>query len=225
MTTNSGGGPLTSAAEVGAGYVGDQGRQDLYLRVVKPVFDRLVGAVLLLLVLPIVLISAVCILVSLGRPVFYSQERIGLGGKPFQLYKLRTMIPDRRVNQNGYQGEERRRNHKAPDDPRVKGVGKILRAARLDELPQFWNVVKGDMSLVGPRPEMPIIVSKYEPWQHQRHLVKPGVTGPWQISERNGKAMHECTDLDLEYIDRASFLHDLSIIVKTPLAMFGRHGY
>jgi lipopolysaccharide/colanic/teichoic acid biosynthesis glycosyltransferase len=97
---------------------------------------------------------------------------------------------------------------------------------RIDELPQFWNVVKGDMSLVGPRPEIPEIVRSYEPWQHQRHMVRPGVTGPWQISHRNGKLMHECTEVDIDYITQVSLIYDLKILASTPRAMIGgRKGY
>jgi lipopolysaccharide/colanic/teichoic acid biosynthesis glycosyltransferase len=198
-----------------------------YVRWFKPVLDRVLGLVLLILVSPIIVIGGLVILVTLGRPIFYAQERIGLNGRPFRLYKLRTMIPDRRViDRSGHHGVERRRTHKSPNDPRVKPVSKILRSLRLDELPQFWNVVKGDMSLVGPRPEMPEIVKTYQPWQHQRHLVKPGVTGPWQISARNGKLMHECTEVDLGYITRVSLVEDLRILMGTPLAMIGgRKGY
>jgi lipopolysaccharide/colanic/teichoic acid biosynthesis glycosyltransferase len=198
-----------------------------YVRWVKPVLDRVLGLVLLILVSPIIVIGGLVILVTLGRPIFYAQERIGLNGRPFRLYKLRTMIPDRRAtDRSGYHGVDRRRTHKSPHDPRVKPASKILRSLRLDELPQFWNVVKGDMSLVGPRPEMPEIVKGYQPWQHQRHLVKPGVTGPWQISSRNGKLMHECTEIDLEYIAQMSLVEDLRILMGTPLAMIGgRKGY
>jgi lipopolysaccharide/colanic/teichoic acid biosynthesis glycosyltransferase len=192
----------------------------------KPALDRMLGLILFVLVSPIVVVAGLFILVTLGPPIIYAQERIGLNGEPFRLYKLRTMIPDRRVSNGRYQGDERRRTHKSPHDPRVVPAGKVLRALRLDELPQFWNVVKGDMSLVGPRPEMPEIVKTYQPWQHQRHLVKPGVTGPWQISARNGKLMHECTEVDLGYITRVSLVEDLRILMGTPLAMIGgRKGY
>ena len=107
------------------------------------------------------------------------------------------MIPDRHVGDDVYRGAERRIVHKSEDDPRVTLVGKALRATRFDELPQFLNVVKGEMSMVGPRPELPEIVRRYEPWQHHRHLVKPGVTGPWQVSNHNGDLMYEHTEIDL----------------------------
>lgn len=198
----------------------------VYVQVVKPAIDRVLGLLLLILFGPVILLVGLYVLVTLGRPVFYSQERIGLDGAPFRLHKLRTMIPDRRVEQVDYRSVERRFTHKSPTDPRVNPAGKILRVTRLDELPQLWNVVKGDMSLVGPRPELPEIVSCYQPWQHQRHMVRPGVTGPWQISKHNGQPMHECTQTDLDYLATVSLLQDLRILARTPVAMLGnRKGY
>jgi lipopolysaccharide/colanic/teichoic acid biosynthesis glycosyltransferase len=191
----------------------------------KPFVDVVVGALLLLILAPVTLISMLLVGLSLGRPLIYKQERIGLGGKPFQLYKLRTMIPDRRRGLGGYIGPDRRQTHKSRNDPRVPRTGRILRAVRFDELPQLWNVVKGDMSLVGPRPELPEIVAEYEDWQHRRHDVKPGVTGLWQVSHHNGKPMHECIDVDIEYISAIGLASDVSILLRTPAAMFHRKGY
>jgi lipopolysaccharide/colanic/teichoic acid biosynthesis glycosyltransferase len=197
-----------------------------YPNLIKPVFDRLMGLGLLILFSPVIAASALAILVTVGRPVFYSQDRVGMNGQVFRFYKLRTMIPDRRFAHLGYVGNERRVTHKSHDDPRVTKVGRILRATRLDELPQFVNVVKGDMSMVGPRPELTEIVSSYSPWQHHRHVVKPGVTGPWQISNRNGDLMFEHTDIDLAYLGQIGFLHDLWILARTPAAMLGgRRGH
>jgi lipopolysaccharide/colanic/teichoic acid biosynthesis glycosyltransferase len=197
-------------------------RHTPYLRLVKPAADRVLGAILLVLTSPVLAASAVLVLVTIGRPVIHAQTRIGLEGRPFRLYKLRTMELDRRRTQVDFGGRDRRVNHKSIDDPRHTRVGRLLRSTRLDELPQLWNVVKGDMSLVGPRPELSEIVRKYEPWQHQRHVVKPGVTGLWQISDQNGKPMHECTEIDIEYLNRMSFTEDLRILMRTPLAMLGR---
>ena len=198
----------------------------VYARLVKPGFDRVVGLALFILTLPILVVTAALIRMRIGTPIIYQQHRVGMNGEIFNLYKLRTMIPDRRQSRIAFEGPDRRLTHKSPDDPRVLPLGKTLRSWRLDELPQFWNVVTGDMSLVGPRPEMPEIVADYEDWQHQRHSVKPGVTGRWQISERNGKPMHECTETDLEYVKDIRFSTDLSILVRTPIAMIGgRQGY
>lgn len=204
----------------------DKLNQSFYQRHAKSAFDRIFGAILLLLSLPILLVAAVLVRTRLGNPILYRQQRIGRDGAPFELFKLRTMVSDRRSADTPFQGEERRKLHKSADDPRVEPTGKMLRAWRLDELPQFWNVVNGDMSLVGPRPEMPQIVAGYESWQHERHNVKPGVTGLWQVSERNGHLMHECTELDLQYLESISFGNDFKILMKTPGVMIGsRRGY
>lgn len=191
---------------------------------VKPVIDRLVAGLLLLLFLPLMFAVSVLIWLNMGLPIIYKQQRVGLNGAPFDFFKFRTMIPDRRRQNVPIDGPERRHVHKSPDDPRVPPLGKGLRSLRLDELPQFWNVVRGDMSLVGPRPEMPDIVERYEEWQHRRHTVKPGITGPWQISDHNGHLMHECTDIDLDYVDDVRFSRDMAILLRTPFAMFGRRG-
>jgi len=188
--------------------------------------DRLGGLLLLLVFSPILLTSALVVRVRLGSPVLYTQYRVGRGGQTFRFYKLRTMVPDRRTTPGPYQGEERRVSHKTRHDPRVTPVGARLRAWRLDELPQFINVIKGDMSLVGPRPELPVIVDGYEGWQHRRHEVKPGITGPWQVSKRNGTPMHEFIEMDIEYIENITLSRDLALLIKTPTAMFGgRKGY
>jgi lipopolysaccharide/colanic/teichoic acid biosynthesis glycosyltransferase len=226
MDTHGGGQPSFTTSHGAASPETEARLTGVYVRVVKPAIDRVLGLLLLILFGPVIMLAGLFVLVTLGRPVFYSQERIGLDGAPFRLYKLRTMIPDRRGQQTDYQSVERRLTHKSPTDPRVNRVGKVIRAMRLDELPQFWNVVKGDMSLVGPRPELPEIVRRYEPWQHQRHMIKPGVTGPWQISPHNGQLMHECTQIDVEYLARVSLLQDLGILARTPMSMLGnRKGF
>jgi len=197
-----------------------------YERLLKPILDR-TGAILLLLVTaPLSLAAAGAIRITMGAPVILRQHRVGQSGAVFTMYKFRTMEPDRRVNDFSYFGENRRRTHKHPQDPRITPVGRFLRKWSLDELPQFLNVVRGEMSLVGPRPEMPQIVAGYEPWQHARHSVKPGITGLWQISERGDRMMHEATETDLAYLDKISLKTDLEILILTPLAALGlRRGY
>jgi lipopolysaccharide/colanic/teichoic acid biosynthesis glycosyltransferase len=198
-------------------------RYETYL---KPVLDRLGGILLVVLTSPLLLVGAVAVRRTMGSPVFLRQERVGQSGAVFTIYKFRTMEPDRRVQDLPMIGGDRRRTHKHPNDPRLTPVGRFLRKWSLDELPQFWNVVRGDMSLVGPRPEMPAIVAGYEPWQHARHWVKPGITGLWQISERGDRMMHECTETDLVYLDEISLKSDLKILALTPLAALGlRRGY
>jgi lipopolysaccharide/colanic/teichoic acid biosynthesis glycosyltransferase len=195
--------------------------QGTYVRTVKPVFDRVVAALLLLGLAPVIAALALAVGISMGRPVIFRQQRVGLGGELFTLWKFRTMRPDRRTSTVPYDGPERRLRHKTEHDPRVTPVGAFLRKWSLDEIPQLVNVVAGDMSLVGPRPELPHIVDRYDDWQHQRHVVRPGLTGLWQISERGSLPLHECTERDLEYLDTMSFANDLRILVRTPLAAMG----
>ena len=161
---------------------------------------------------PLILVIALGLLVTLRRPIIFRQIRVGRNGVPFVLWKFRTMRPDRRKT-NLPTPVERRVCHKSPDDPRHTRFGRALRCTRLDELPQLANVLKGDMSLVGPRPEMTEIVARYEPWQHDRHLVRPGLTGLWQVSVVDEGLMHEHTDIDIEYIQAMDLKTDLRILL------------
>ena len=171
-----------------------------YERFVKPVMDRAVGTVLLLAVLPTLL---------------------GRGGRVFTMYKFRTMHPDRRMARLRV-APERRLTHKHPQDPRLTALGRFLRKWSLDELPQLWNVARGDMSLIGPRPELVDIVDRYESWQHERHAVKPGLTGLWQVLARGDGPMHENTHLDLAYVRQVRFTTDCKILLHTIPALLGR---
>ena len=192
-----------------------------YESTIKPVLD-FIGALLLIIVFsPLMLVSAIAVYRSLGSPIILKQPRVGRGGKVFEVYKFRTMHPDRRASDHPFIGEDRRISHKRADDPRLTPTGEFLRKWSLDELPQFFNVIRGEMSLVGPRPELVSIVTRYEPWQHQRHAVKPGITGLWQVSERGDRMLHEATDLDIEYLDHQSAMSDLAILARTPLVMLG----
>lgn len=192
-----------------------------YERWVKPTIDRFAGIVLTVLTAPIVFIVVPLIWREMGRPAIFRQERVGRFGKRFTVYKFRTMLPDRRADVLPFDGDDRRVNHKSEHDPRHTDLGRFLRKWSLDEIPQFWNVAKGDMSLVGPRPELPGIVGRYEDWQHRRHDVKPGLTGRWQVSARGDIPMHEATDVDIEYVDSLSFVEDVRILMRTPGAMLG----
>jgi lipopolysaccharide/colanic/teichoic acid biosynthesis glycosyltransferase len=196
----------------------------VYIKFIKPAIDRFVGLVGLILCIPLYVVIGLSIWVAMGSPVFLAQDRVGRHGRVFRLWKFRTMEPDRRQTKLKWVGEDRRKTHKSPDDPRITGLGRWLRATRLDELPQFLNVVRGHLSLVGPRPELVSIVAQYEPWQHRRHAVKPGITGIWQISDRGGRRLHECTDMELQYLESVSLLTDLRIVAKTVPAMMKRSG-
>ncbi len=188
---------------------------------IKPGLDRVIGVIASIVTLPIVFVIAVLILWQMGSPVIYRQRRIGRYGREFTVYKFRTMQHDRRVAAVPVTEGDRRINHKSVDDPRHTDLGRFLRRYSLDEIPQFWNVAKGDMSIVGPRPELPSIVEKYEPWQHQRHAVRPGLTGLWQVSARGVVPMHEATDLDITYVDNVTMWDDFRIVLATPAAAFG----
>jgi lipopolysaccharide/colanic/teichoic acid biosynthesis glycosyltransferase len=198
--------------------------ESLYLRFGKPVMDRVAAAILLLLTLPLMLLVAITVLAALGRPVLYRQSRVGRGGQVFRVWKFRTMLPDRRTAELPV-AVERRVCHKRDDDPRHTRVGIVLRRWRLDELPQLVNILAGTMSLVGPRPELVEVVGRYQPWQHRRHAVKPGLTGLWQVSTPTYSGlMHEHTHVDLDYINRIGLGTDLRILLRTVRCILSRSG-
>lgn len=186
-----------------------------YARWGKTAIDRMGAAVLLVLAAPVLLVVTLLVLATLGHPVVLRQQRVGMGGRRFDMLKFRTMEPDRRARQQPLGGPDRRVSHKTLDDPRHTPVGKMLRKLSLDELPQLWNVLRGDMSLVGPRPEMSYLVDRFEPWQHARHQVRPGLTGLWQTSARGTGRIAEFIHLDVEYIRRMSLWTDVKLLVKT----------
>ncbi len=198
---------------------------DLYRRVGKRAFDVSVACLALPVAAPVMVIVAVVIRLALGRDVVYRQRRAGLAGQHFTMLKFRTMHPDRRQAQisNGHE-EDRRLNHKSPNDPRHTTLGLMLRRSGLDELPQIWNVVRGDMSLVGPRPELPVVVGRYAEWQHERHDVRPGITGLWQVGDRGTVPMHEAVATDLEYVRTLSWRTDMKILARTIPAVLRRTG-
>ena len=194
-----------------------------YTRLVKPLIDRIVGTALCLIWLPFLLVLVVTIWLSMGFPAVYTQRRVGKDGRTFTMLKLRTMDADRRVEQVAFDRPDRRRVHKTPNDPRITKFGRFLRNWSLDETPQFFNVAFGQMSLVGPRPELvEIVETKYEGWQHTRHMVKPGVTGLWQISEQRQELMYQATEIDLLYLQHISLKEDLRILALTIPAALGR---
>ena len=197
----------------------------LYVRVVKSAVDRTVAAVAIIVLAVPMLVIAVAVARTLGRPVIYRQERVGRDGRTFEVLKFRTMHHSRRQRQVDVV-EDRRRTHKSAEDPRLTPVGKFLRKWSLDELPQLFNVLKGDMSIVGPRPELPAIVARYPEELHVRHAVKPGLTGLWQVSARGEGLMHEHGEWDIEYARTVGLLTDLRILVRTPAALLGdRQGF
>ncbi|WP_322494956.1 sugar transferase [Chloroflexus sp.] len=198
-------------------------------RVVKRLFDITVSLTLIVLLSPIMLLIALLIKLESPGPVIFKQERIGEHGRRFQMFKFRSMYidADRRWHEVAKRDETTNKLiHKQKDDPRVTRVGRKLRRTSLDELPQLFNVLRGEMSLVGPRPEMPYIVAEYEPWQWQRFRVPPGMTGWWQVNGRSDKPLHLHTEYDLYYIQNYSFWLDLRILAKTLIVVWqGRGAY
>jgi exopolysaccharide biosynthesis polyprenyl glycosylphosphotransferase len=188
-----------------------------YTSLVKRVFDVVVASLLVVITSPVMAAIAVAIKLDSPGPAIFSQWRVGENGRLFRMYKFRTMVDgaDKQIDTVIQKTEDGKHNHKHPNDPRITRLGQILRRSSLDELPQFINVIKGDMSLVGPRPELPFVVEQYEPWQRRRLSVPPGITGWWQISGRSERPMHLHTEDDLYYIKNYSLLLDLQILWKT----------
>ena len=183
---------------------------------VKRCIDIL-GALIGLTILAVILLPlAIAIYVDSPGPIFYAQMRYGLGAKPFQLWKFRSMVPEADSLKALVQNEAQGQIFKNENDPRITVVGRFLRRTSLDEFPQFWNVLKGDMSLVGTRPPTADEVAHYEPHHFQRLAVKPGLTGQWQVSGRsNIKNFEEIVELDLLYQQLWSPIYDLHLIFKT----------
>jgi exopolysaccharide biosynthesis polyprenyl glycosylphosphotransferase len=188
-----------------------------YQRMLKRIFDLIATALILVVALPLMGIVALAIFLDDGQPILFTQKRVGENGRLFKIYKFRTMVKDAEKLQTDVSTFDEQGNliHKKKDDPRITRIGNFLRRFSLDELPQFYNVFVGNMSLVGPRPELPYLVEKYKPWQRKRFAVPQGITGWWQIHGRSDKPMHLHTEDDLYYVQNYSFWLDLEIIFKT----------
>ncbi len=185
----------------------------VFYETIKRIFDIAVASVALVLFAPVLLLAAIAIKQESEGPVFFVQTRIGRHGRPFPIYKLRTMY-------SKMCGDAL--SPKKQGDPRITRVGAFLRKSSLDELPQLLNVLRGDMSLVGPRPEMKMIVDAYTPSQRKRLAVTPGITGLWQISADRGFQIHERIEYDLYYIEHRNMFLDLAVVLHT--AIFAVHG-
>ena len=192
-----------------------------YQRMIKRSLDLLIVIILLPVVLPLLALISVLIYVFDPGPIFFNQTRAGENGKPFTMHKFRTMVAGSEKKLKVVDG-----NHKLREDPRVTSIGKLLRRTSLDELPQILNVLKGEMSLVGPRPEMMGLVEKYQNWQRTRFAVPPGITGWWQVNGRSERPMHLNIEDDLYYINNYSIWLDLQIMIKTLwVVVIGRGAY
>jgi len=190
-------------------------------RIIKRGFD--LALALFLLILGLVFMALIGLLIRLDSPgaALFRQTRVGENGRLFEMWKFRTMSIDAEQRQEEVIVESADGDiiHKSPDDPRVTRIGKVLRKYSLDELPQLFNVISGDMSLVGPRPEMPWLVNRYDSWQRSRFSVPQGMTGWWQINGRSDKPMHLNTDDDLYYVYNYSIVLDIQILIRTPFVV------
>ena len=185
----------------------------MYRNVFKPLFDRTLAALLLIVAAPVMAGVALAIYVSMGRPILFRQERPGKDGKIFTIYKFRTMSDERDA-----------KGELLPDEVRLKGVGRVIRAASLDELPQLFNVLKGDMSFVGPRPLLTEYLPLYDERQRRRHEVLPGITGWAQVNGRNAISWQQKFEYDVWYVEHQSFALDMKILWLTFLKVLKREG-
>jgi exopolysaccharide biosynthesis polyprenyl glycosylphosphotransferase len=198
-------------------------KESTLYKVSKRALDVIASFLGLVILSPILLIVAILIKLESKGPAIFSQSRIGLNGKEFKMYKFRSMVQnaeelkEKLAKQNEMSGPM----FKMKNDPRVTKVGKFIRKTSIDELPQLLNILKGDMTLVGPRPSLPREVEKFESWMLKRLEVKPGLTCYWQVSGRNNIDFYEWMKLDLKYVNDMGFWLDIKLIFKTVTVLFG----
>lgn len=190
---------------------------------IKRLIDIVCSLIGIIFLSPLMIITSIAIKINSKGSVIFAQERIGKNGQAFKMYKFRSMV----VNAEDLLCKLKSKNEmsgpmfKMKEDPRITGVGKFIRKTSIDELPQLFNVLKGEMSLVGPRPNLPGEVVKFNAWQKQKLLVKPGLTCYWQVMGRNDIGFEEWMKLDIKYIKDRSTLLDLKLILKTFFVLFG----
>ena len=204
----------------------DQIRLERSRRVLKRTLDLTTASALLVLTAPLWLAAAVLVRTSSPGPIIFRQQRIGRDGEPFQMLKFRTMVADAedRLAEVAHLNESDGALFKIADDPRVTEIGRVLRKWSIDELPQLVNVLRGDMSMVGPRPPLPAEVAQYDAWQLRRLRIRPGITGVWQVSGRSDVPFDEAVRLDLFYIENWSLGTDLWLLARTIPAVLRRDG-
>ncbi len=194
--------------------------------IVKRIFDLIASLCGLIILSPLFLVVALLIKCEDHGPVFYKQKRVGKDQREFDMFKFRSMHvdADKRLTELKEQNEVDGPMFKMKNDPRITKIGHFIRKTSIDELPQLFNVVRGDMSLVGPRPPLPREVANYSKYDLQRLWVIPGITGLWQATERNNVGFEEMVELDLEYIKKRSLLFDVKIILLTIVAIIHPNG-
>ena len=196
------------------------GKVYLFLKRCLDIVSSMIGLIVLS---PIIILVAIAIKLESKGPVLFSQDRVGKNGKIFKIYKMRSMVQnaeelkEKLLEQNEMSGPM----FKMKDDPRITKVGKFIRKTSIDELPQLINVIKGDMSLVGPRPSLPKEVKEFEPWMYERLAVKPGLTCYWQVMGRNNIDFEDWMKLDIKYVRERNFFLDIKLIFKTFFVLFG----
>ena len=195
-----------------------------YDRFFKRCIDFVGSLLCLVILLPVIAGVALAVRLVLGPNIFFRQERVGRNGKTFRMIKFRSMMHDRRSDNADFDGSDRRQTHKSLNDPRHTPVGRFIRKWSLDELPQLFNVVKGDMSLVGPRPELVRVAQAHNLIEHPRHLVRPGITGLWQVSRERSSLLHENVHIDTDYVTRVTFIGDAKILLRTVGAVLHARG-
>lgn len=191
--------------------------------ILKRMIDIIGSIICIVLVSPVLLVTAVLIkLESKGR-ILFSQIRVGLHGKEFKIYKFRSMVDGAEALRKSieHKNEMSGPMFKVRDDPRITKIGRFIRKTSIDELPQLINVLKGEMSLVGPRPSLPSEVEKFEPWMLKRLEVKPGLTCYWQVSGRNNICFEDWMKLDIDYVNYRNIQGDIRLILKTIILLFG----
>lgn len=207
--------------------IDEQAQNQRYVyRFLKRMLDIIASVIGLIVLSPVFLIVSLAIKAEDRGPIFYSQVRLGKGQRPFKMYKFRSMIvdADKKLEKLLKQNEVEGAMFKMKEDPRITNVGRFTRKHSLDELPQLWNVLKGEMSLVGPRPPLEREVADYSEYDKQRLIVKPGCTGFWQVTARNDVDFEGMVNLDLEYIERSSILFDIGILFRTVAIVFKPNG-
>ncbi len=189
----------------------------------KRFFDIILSLLGLICLSPVLIIVAIAIKLESEGPVLFSQDRVGKDGKTFKMYKMRSMVSnaeelkEKLLKQNEMSGPM----FKMKDDPRITKVGKFIRKTSIDEIPQLINIIKGDMSLVGPRPSLPKEVAEFEPWMYERLVVKPGLTCYWQVMGRNNIDFEDWMKLDIKYVRERNLFLDMKLVIKTFFVLFG----
>ncbi len=202
--------------------------QKKWYEFVKHLFDITLSALALIILAPVFLFTAIAIRIDSKGPIFYTQYRVGKNGKEFKMFKFRSMCSDadQKLKEIYHLNEKNGPIFKISNDPRVTKIGRIIRKLSIDELPQFINIIRGEMTIVGPRPPLINEVKQYTQYQTQRLSVIPGLTCYWQISGRSDLSFQEWVELDLKYINERGLLTDLKIILKTiPVVLFGIGAY